>query len=96
MPRYNKHGEEDDSVDIAANVFEAFTSTSALTTLFLLSMGWSVLRERLAAKEARFVNMSMLTYFIFAFGSALCIDGDAVSVIPLLPIPMPIPCVCLT
>eukprot|EP01039_Chlorochromonas_danica_P001719 gene1718-1878_t len=76
---YNHQGKEPKNVLTAASFFEAWTTALALNTLLVLSLGWSVLRERLSDREARMVNISYAFYFLFAIFTAGCPDGSAVT-----------------
>lgn len=77
--KYNREGEDDFSARIAVQAFGALTSIAGLTTLLLLSMGWSVLRERLPPREAQFAKAGALLYFVFQFGASVCSDTTSVS-----------------
>ncbi|RYH32722.1 hypothetical protein EON65_00040 [archaeon] len=75
---YNKNGGTNFSVDVAADFFRAITTACALCTLFLMSLGWTLLRDQLAYKEYRFVSSCIYAYLFFALISAGCTDEASV------------------
>ncbi len=66
---------------MAANAIYAIADTLCLACIFLLSLGWTLLRTQLASRETKLVVYSLIGYFAFAFGAAVCIDDDRVRLV---------------
>lgn len=74
----NKDGVLSDKYVVAVRVFQNFTETGGLTSLLLLSLGWSTVHFRLTDKQTATALGGMVVYFIFGVSSAACIkDSDA-------------------
>eukprot|EP01034_Spumella_vulgaris_P036637 gene36637-45192_t len=77
---YNIHGEDVNNSNILAiNVLSAFSDTAQLSSLLLLSMGWSFVRATLPDKEKRMFVWAMACFFSVSLASAGCLDADSLT-----------------
>ncbi len=64
---------------MAIRIFVIIVDTLSLASLFLVSLGWTILRSTITAKETKAVVYSISSFFVFGIGSAACTNTNAVS-----------------
>ena len=64
-----------DGYIIAAQIFEHLFSAAFITSLLLLSLGWTVTRNFLSDKEKQFAAVTVISYIIIGIASATCLGG---------------------
>jgi hypothetical protein len=75
---YDYEGVASGGAEIAAGVFAALSDSLALGTIFLLSLGWTLLRSQLSDRESRLVGYAVFSYLVFSLGSAVCVIDSTI------------------
>lgn len=73
---YDNHGKELLNIEYTKNILYAFRDVTVITTLLLLSLGWSVCRRSLVGTEKRIVISSLFIFAVLHICQAVCIDKD--------------------